>query len=559
MSSQPRANILIVDDRPENLLALEAILEPLNQNLVRATSGEEALKRLLKDDFHLILLDVQMPGLNGFETATQIKQREKTRDVPIIFLTAISREPHHALQGYSTGAVDYISKPFDPFILRAKVSLFIEIFEKNAMLKHQRELLAQKLEELEKEIVQRKLAQEALQERKAVIQLLQQVAVAANEASSIDEAFLTAIDKVCEFAGGCIGRGLVLDEVGGLSTSTWSDTQDKKLEQFAKLVDDAPTSLLPLTQVVLRDGKPAWGRLKLAELEPRLKDAATQAGIRSWFSLPVRVGADVCGVLEFFSTKQMAEEDLLLEVADPVGSQVGRVVERARIDSELRRLDAAKSEFIANAAHELRTPLAIIAGIPDALIQFHEKISKGELVESLQTIQRQGERMRDLTNNLLDISRIDFGNFKVELANVELRPLVEHVLSVAPSPDGREVEVDIPDGLQVLADSALLDQVITNLITNSYKYGDGEIRVAAARLDEGVVVTISDEGPGVSETFVPHLFEPFARGRAPSNITGSGLGLAITRRIAQSLGGDVWYEANEPQGASFKVRLAVPN
>lgn len=559
MSSQRKANILMVDDRPENLLALEAILEPLGQNLVRASSGEEALKRLLKDDFHLILLDVQMPGLNGFETATEIKQREKTRDVPIIFLTAISREPHHALEGYSTGAVDYISKPFDPFILRAKVSLFIEIFEKNALLKEQRELLAQKLEELEKEIAERKLAQEALQERKAVIQLLQQVAVAANEASSIEDAFRAAINDVCDFAGGSIGRGLVVDEGGGLSTSTWSDTKDRKLKQFAKVVDDAPASRLVMGQVVLRDAQPAWGRLKLDELEPRLKDAASKAGIRSWFALPVRAAGVVCGVLEFFSTKQMAEEDLLLEVAEPVGSQVGRVVERARIDAELRRLDAAKSEFIANAAHELRTPLAVIAGIPDALIQFHEKISQEEMIESLDTIRRQGERMRDLTNNLLDISRIDFGNFKVELSDVELKPLVEHVLSMAPSPDGRDVKVSIPGGLQVLADPGLLDQVITNLLTNSYKYGDGDTTVSATQGDDEVVVTISDEGPGVAETFVPHLFEPFARGGAPSNITGSGLGLAITRRIAQSLGGNVWYESNEPKGAAFKVRLAVPN
>ncbi|THJ75142.1 two-component system response regulator [Candidatus Frankia alpina] len=138
---RPRSKILLVDDRADNLMALEAILASLDQDLVAASSGEEALKRLLVDDFAVILLDVQMPGMDGFETAHRIKQRGRTRDTPIIFLTAIDREPHHAFRGYAVGAVDYIAKPFDPWLLRAKVSVFVELFEKNERLSelaHQR-------------------------------------------------------------------------------------------------------------------------------------------------------------------------------------------------------------------------------------------------------------------------------------------------------------------------------------------------------------------------------------------------------------------------------------
>ncbi|MGZ4590959.1 MAG: response regulator [Actinomycetes bacterium] len=140
-----RAKILLVDDRPENLLALEAILSSLDQTLVRATSGEEALKALLADDFAVILLDVQMPGMDGFETAAHIKRRERTRDIPIIFLTAISREPQHAFRGYSAGAVDYLAKPFDPWVLRAKVQVFVELYLKNRQLREQSELLRRQL------------------------------------------------------------------------------------------------------------------------------------------------------------------------------------------------------------------------------------------------------------------------------------------------------------------------------------------------------------------------------------------------------------------------------
>ncbi|MFR9673427.1 two-component system response regulator [Streptomyces sp. TR06-5] len=141
-----KAKILLVDDRPENLLALEAILSALDQTLVRASSGEEALKALLTDDFAVILLDVQMPGMDGFETAAHIKRRERTRDIPIIFLTAINHGPHHTFRGYAAGAVDYISKPFDPWVLRAKVSVFVELYMKNLKLREQASLLRLQLD-----------------------------------------------------------------------------------------------------------------------------------------------------------------------------------------------------------------------------------------------------------------------------------------------------------------------------------------------------------------------------------------------------------------------------
>ncbi|MDH6143050.1 MULTISPECIES: response regulator [Kitasatospora] len=142
-----KAKILLVDDRAENLLALEAILSALDQTLVRAASGEEALKALLTDDFAVILLDVQMPGMDGFETAAHIKRRERTRDIPIIFLTAINHGPHHTFRGYAAGAVDYISKPFDPWVLRAKVSVFVDLYMKNCQLKEQAALLRLQLED----------------------------------------------------------------------------------------------------------------------------------------------------------------------------------------------------------------------------------------------------------------------------------------------------------------------------------------------------------------------------------------------------------------------------
>lgn len=141
------ARILMVDDRPENLLALEAILAVFDHELVRASSGDEALKALLTGDFAVILLDVAMPGMDGLETAAHIKRRERTRDVPIIFLTAVHPDAEHAFRGYSAGAVDYVSKPFDPWVLRAKVAVFVDLYHKRRQLQEQATLLRGRLKE----------------------------------------------------------------------------------------------------------------------------------------------------------------------------------------------------------------------------------------------------------------------------------------------------------------------------------------------------------------------------------------------------------------------------
>ncbi|MEU7893714.1 response regulator [Nonomuraea sp. NPDC049152] len=140
-----RAKILLVDDREENLIALEAILSSLDLTPVRAKSGEEALKALLGTEFALILLDVRMPGMDGFETAAHIKRRERTRNIPIIFLTVVDSAPDYAFRGYAAGAVDYLTKPFDPWVLRAKVSVFVELYNMHKRLTEQAALLRERL------------------------------------------------------------------------------------------------------------------------------------------------------------------------------------------------------------------------------------------------------------------------------------------------------------------------------------------------------------------------------------------------------------------------------
>lgn len=165
MSMEEHINILLVDDRPDNLAVLETILDDPHYNLVKAYSGQEALKRLLKHDFAVILLDVQMPHMDGFETAELIRARDRSKHTPIIFVTAIDRSETHVFKGYAIGAVDYLFKPILPEILRSKVAVFVDLFRKTREIERQAQALSITNQRLEREITERKRFEQELWEK----------------------------------------------------------------------------------------------------------------------------------------------------------------------------------------------------------------------------------------------------------------------------------------------------------------------------------------------------------------------------------------------------------
>jgi len=208
----PRANVLVADDRPANVLAIQQVIEPLDLNVVTANSGEEVLRSLLTTEFAVVLLDVQMPIMDGFEIATQIKRREKTRHLPIIFLTAVNQEPGDVFHGYEAGAVDYLTKPVEPWLVRAKVAAFVDIW-----LEHKR------MEQLRSDLAmadQRR--QQALQINEGIVQGIA-VAKMALELGDSERA-LDTLDRTLGAAKRVISH-LLLDHVEDIQPSDLRATQ----------------------------------------------------------------------------------------------------------------------------------------------------------------------------------------------------------------------------------------------------------------------------------------------------------------------------------------------
>lgn len=233
--------------------------------------------------------------------------------------------------------------------------------------------------------------------------------------------------------------------------------------------------------------------------------------------------------------------------------RVARMVGTGHDITRRKRLELVRERFIANAAHELRTPLTSLLGLIEVLSTRRHKMTESQLEESIAVMSRGGRRLARLVNNLLDMTRLQEGR-EVEKVPVPLEPVVNEVLSANPPPEDRVLHVDVQEGLNVMADPAWMDQILSNLFSNAYKYGGANITVAAEESDEGVLIRVCDDGAGVDQDLRQNLFEPFSRGEGFQSVIGSGLGLALVKMVVEVLGGRLWYEDASP-GACFCVLL----
>ncbi|QSJ14994.1 response regulator [Nostoc sp. UHCC 0702] len=536
MQPEPKVNILLVDDKLENLLALEAILERLGEKLVRATSGEEALRCLLHQDFAVILLDVQMPGMDGFETATMIRSRGRSRHTPIIFLTAFSTSDQMLFKGYALGAVDYLLKPIDANILTSKVTVFVELFKKT-------------------QAVQRQAAQLA-----AVNAELKQSEERFRSLSTCSPVGIFEIDT----EGRCKYTNPRYQAICGLSAA----------ESLQK-------SWLESVHPEEREQAIATWSTHIRESCEYSEDFRFQSADGSLRWVEVRSSPMLSGQGELLGYVGTLEDITERKQAEEIRAQVIRE-QTARQEAEAA--NRMKDEFLAVLSHELRTPLTSMLGWSKILRS--KKLDEKATAKALDAIERNATSQVQLIEDILDVSRIIRGQLRLNLSAVNPLTVIEAALeAVRPLAETKGIQIHtIFDSISssICGDPARLQQVVWNLLTNAIKFtpkgGDVEVRLLSIELALGeikvtsasvplcfhtssyVQIQVIDTGVGIGPDFLPKVFERFRQ--ADSTTTrahnGLGLGLAIVRHLVELHGGTIVAESpGQGQGATFTVRLPL--
>lgn len=549
MSLEPKVNVLLVDDHPENLLALEAILDSLGQNLVRATSGAEALRRLLNQDFAVILLDVQMPDMDGFETAALIRQRERSRHTPIIFLTAFNTSDNMVFRGYSLGAVDYLFKPIEPEILKSKVAAFVDLFQKTVEVKRQ----AAQLAAMNAELRQR-------EEMFRSLSVCSPVGI-----------FLTDTKGKCTYTNPRyqVICAMTQEESIGDGWTRAIHPQDRErviAEWYA--ISAEGQEYRGEFRIITPTGSERWIHMSSS---PMLSDKGEVTGY--------------IGTLEDITERKKAAEEHIKLIREQTARQEAETANRL------------KDEFLATLSHELRTPLTSILGWSRLLRQ--KKLDEKAIARALETIERNASLQAQLIDDILDVSRIIRGKLQLHLCPVHLSSVISTVvdsirldaetkniqleyaiesIKTADKVDKVELSPTAPTAplfplspsssspFLILGDPNRLQQIVWNLLNNALKFtpGGGKVEVRLSVVKESltsyVQMKIKDTGDGISPEFLPHVFDRFrqADGSITRNQGGLGLGLAIVRYLVEMHGGSVHAESpGVGQGATFTVRLPL--
>jgi len=517
----PPVNVLLVDDRPDKLLALESILADTGVQVMSARSGHEALRALLRHEFAVILLDVNMPQLDGFETASLIRGRPSTEKTPIIFMTAVSELEAGMSRGYALGAVDYIQLPVQPEVLRAKVSVFVELYRRREHVREQAE-------------------RRRLREEREHAQRLAEAADRLDFETRRNRFFTLAPDllAIADLEGRLLqlnsswerAVGFTHDELRARSVADFLHAEDREafVDQLRELAQGAPT----------------------ARFENRHRHADGSYRWLSWTAAAFREEGLVYLFARDITFRKLAEEARLELVRE---QEARKVAER---DNEL------KDQFLATLSHELRSPLTPILGW--ATMLRNEQVAPGEVAHALEVIERNARLQAQLIDDLLDVSRIVSGKFHMQQTPVDLRSVVEKGLdAVRPAADRRKIHLAVdlgPGPVSVLADPERLQQVVWNLAANAVKFSSegGTVNVRVEADGETARLSVRDEGLGISPDFLPHAFEHFKQASQGSTRThgGLGLGLAIVSHIVHAHGGSVAAESGGlGKGATFTVVL----
>ena len=540
MSESRRASILIVDDRPENLLALEAILEPLGHELVRANSGPEALRALLQHDIAVILLDVQMPGMNGFETVEIIKSRERTKHIPVIFLTAISKEEQYVFKGYEVGAVDYMFKPLQPDVLRSKVSVFVDLHLKNERIREQERRL--------RDAAERELEQQHQLERIESNARFSEVIASATEAIITFDSenritlFNSGAENMFQQKAEDVVDASVLDLLLPAARTSFARLVAQTSAPGRKTNVAGPTA----TFIAVRgNGDQFPFECSLSYLRLR------EGGV---FTL---IGRDITErVRSEKALKTQAEQ--LAAASEELKAVNDELSERQR---ELERAIGARSRFYASMSHELRTPINAILGYSSLLLDnIYGELNESQL-RGIERTNRAAKHLLELVNDILDLSKIEAGKLELQIEPVTVPTVIEDLfITVRPLAEEQGSQLTLVhegDPITLVTDPRRLRQIVLNLLSNAIKFGRGKpITVNTNPIaDEGVRIAVCDRGDGIPLEDQRKIFDEFVQLGRRKNQEGTGLGLPISQRLAQLLGGSLSVTSELNKGSTFTLEL----
>lgn len=561
MAGNDKINILLVDDLPEKLLVLETILQDLGENLVKATSGEEALRHVLQDDFAVVLLDVNMPGMDGYETAGYIRRRKKSAHTPIIFITAYADEMHTAA-GYSLGAVDYIFTPVVPEILRTKVKVFVDLFRMTELAKRQ----ADERVALAREQAARAAAEEATRRSTFLAQ-------AGNIlSSSLDmQATLQALARlvVPYLADVSVVAAAEDHSLTNRFELAWASETGEVLTDPLKNLAALPEGLSAAIEQTLQTGKTTlpedlgpWPPVQESQAQNGQRQRRPTWRAQSALVLPLRARGRTLGALALaFHLRRHGPAELALSL-DLVG-RAAIALDNARLYQNIQEADRRKNEFLVMLAHELRNPLAPIRNAVQVLRLMAP--SEPMLLEARNMIDRQVTHMARLIDDLLDMSRLARGKILLRMQNVDVVDLVkattEDYRRVFES-TGLALNVVLPqEPIHVSGDPTRLAQIVGNVLHNANKFTDAggqvEIRVCP---DEGehVQIAVRDTGIGMEPAMLARVFETFSQADNSLDRSrgGLGLGLALVKGLVELHGGQVRAHSPGPgQGTEVSIRL----
>ena len=542
--AQSGPTLLIVDDNVTNLKVLLGYLKGSDFNILSARDGEDGLMRAELGLPDLILLDIQMPGIDGFETCRRLKSNPITRNIPVIFMTALERT-EDKVRGFEVGAVDYITKPIDQAEVIARINTHLT------------------LDRLQKEL---RRTNESLEVRVADrthrLQVRATLSQAMNEIQDLDALLMTLTRVLADsFDYHQVQIIQVNDELSGLTLSHLASCPE---------YPDEDVSTLSLEESIVGEVIETKRAVLKTEISPAGSAAEdSQGATQSHLALPLRRANEVTGVLEIYGSDSDTFSDkdvsMLQSIADEMAIAIDNIklqAEREETIDKLLELDRAKTRFLRVLSHELRTPMNAVLGYTELLLEGVHGDLDPPVIKTLDSIRRSGRHMTDLVNNLLDIARIEVGQLQILLAPFQdlyyLLSEIENILNLLVGDKPIEIIIEAPRNIPpICADRQRLYQILLNLGHNAVKFTDeGSIGInvdldpdAADKLKFSVI----DTGAGMSPDQFEVIFEPFKL--VDMSMTrqhnGLGLGLAISKQLVAMHGGELCVKSAPGQGATF--------